>query len=75
MGPEYRDTRAHIYLELEMWEQAITDFESTLPQFTTRAETHDGLEKAYTNLKMNDLAEQHRNLAETLRKQPQSGEQ
>lgn len=75
VGPEYRDTRAHIYLELGQWEQAITDFESTLPQLTTRIETHEGLQKAYTNLEMTELADQHQRLAETLREQASSPDQ
>ena len=66
---EYHDTRAHIFLELEQWENAVTDFESTLPQLTTRPETHEGLYKAYVNLNMIELADEHQRLAKSLRPQ------
>ena len=69
---EFRDTRGHIFLSLGRWEEAVLDFESTMPDFRDRVSTHESLATAYEKLGSPDLASGHRKVAAALREKGQN---
>lgn len=66
-SPEFRDTRGHVYIALERWQEAATDLEAALPVLGNRVETHEALSQVYEKLGSVEIASQHRKLAEQLR--------
>jgi tetratricopeptide (TPR) repeat protein len=57
--PYYRDTRGHVLLKLGRQREAIQDLEFSLPQLEDPRPTHAALARAYRQLGINDLAEEH----------------
>jgi len=67
--PAYIDTRAHVYLAMEKWEEAITDFQISMTQFANEASVHQGLAQAYRSLEMTELADRHETISFQLAEQ------
>ncbi|GAB5442257.1 MAG: hypothetical protein Fues2KO_26060 [Fuerstiella sp.] len=63
---EFRDTRGHVYCANQQWERAITDLERSLSKFPDREMTHRRLADSYAALGKPELAEKHRELADSL---------
>ena len=57
--PYYRDTRGQILLRLGRHREAIQDLESALAQLDDPRPTHLALARAYRQLGINDLADEH----------------
>jgi tetratricopeptide (TPR) repeat protein len=66
-GP-YRDTRGQILGKMGRWEEALIDLEAALPELRSNLKLHEALVQAYEQLGMSDLAAEHRNIAEQIRK-------
>lgn len=59
----YRDTRFRILVELKQWQQALTDLEFCASTMNGKPEFHRAAAEVYENLKLVDLAAEHRRLA------------
>lgn len=57
---EFRDTRGAIYVKMERWHDAISDFEISLKKYPQRIKTHRALAEAYQAIGDEELADIHR---------------
>lgn len=62
----FRDTRGEVYLAMGRWEEAKKDLEVALPRLKNDPRIHQSLAKAYAKLGIEELAQQHRDVAEKL---------
>ncbi|QDV54969.1 hypothetical protein Mal33_09370 [Rosistilla oblonga] len=64
----FRDTRGHILVKMERWEEAIADLETAVPQLNDRAKaiTLRALAKAYRALDQNEIAAAYEKQASTI---------
>lgn len=67
--PHFLDTRGTIYCLKKEWESALPDLEKALAGIKDKKSVHQKLTDVYDNLKMSEIAEQHRILAESLAKE------
>jgi len=65
-NPHFLDTRGTIYCLKKEWESALPDLEKALAGIKDKKSVHQKLAEVYDNLKMSEIAEQHRILAESL---------
>lgn len=64
----YRDTRAHVYLKMERWREAMADLEWILERQQNYPGVHAALAEVYDHLRMPELAAAHRRAAQELEK-------
>ena len=62
-NPNLRETRGQIFTKLKRWKDAIADLEFALPQIESKKATHEALSKAYSEMGMQDLADEHQRLS------------
>jgi tetratricopeptide (TPR) repeat protein len=62
--PGYRDTRAHVYIKMARWRDALTDLEWVLQRDPAFPTIHNSLATVYAELRMPQAAAEHRRLAE-----------
>jgi tetratricopeptide (TPR) repeat protein len=61
---EFIDTRAHILMKLNRWNDAISDLEFSLQTLGDRKLTHIALAEAYDHIGLADLAKRHREIGD-----------
>lgn len=66
--PRFRGTRGHILVKLERWKEALPDLEASIAAFPNEPLVHERLALVYSKLGVNDMAEQHRKLADEKRR-------
>ncbi len=71
-NPEFRDTKGHVLMAMERWQEAIVEFEATLEPLGNRVASHEALENAYEKLGNTEIAERHRSIVATLRKRQET---
>jgi tetratricopeptide (TPR) repeat protein len=64
---EFIDTRAHILMKLNRWNDAISDLEFSLQTLGDRKLTHIALAEAYDHIGLADLAKRHRELGDQVK--------
>jgi tetratricopeptide (TPR) repeat protein len=62
--PNYRDTRGRIYMKLGKWEAALADLQVVLTRSRPSPSLHRALAEVYERLRIPDMAEEHRRLAD-----------
>ena len=62
----YVDTRGQVYLRLKEWKKAIDDFQVSIVQYPNERSIHLGLHEAYSQLGMQELADRHWQIVESL---------
>ena len=60
----FRDTRGRIFMKLGRWKEALADLEALLPGNPDNADLHKALAEVYDNLRLPEMAAEHRRLAE-----------
>ncbi len=60
----FRDTRGHILMKLERWQDALADLELALRGREDNPGVHEALATVYDKLDMPEIAARHRRLAE-----------
>ena len=63
-NPRLRETRGQILASMGRWKESVSDLEYALPNMTNKGPIHATLAKAYLELGLPELAEQHRKLAQ-----------
>ncbi len=58
-NPHYLETRGQIYIEMERWQEAVTDLEVALNGLPGKREIHASLAKAYQQLGDDGTARMH----------------
>src|SRR5262249_43417847 len=61
--PSFRETRGQILVKLGRWKEAVSDLEFALPLLPNKRPIHLSLAKAYQELGLAELAQEHRKLA------------
>lgn len=65
--PYFRDTRGHVLARLGRWQEAALEFERSLPALAKNPGTHEAMARAYRELGMTELANEHARTAERLK--------
>lgn len=61
------DTRGQILAKMGRWDEALAELQKGLAQMRGRVRTHEALAEVCEQLGMNDIADEHRNIAASLR--------
>lgn len=64
--PNLRDTRGQILIKLGRWQDAVKDLEFALTKVADPRTTHAALAKAYRELGLTDLADEHQRRADAM---------